>query len=449
MLGATSISDLIDRMEVADRVSSSEAGIVQNVADLRERLRDRRERLQKSLQAERALVAELQRKRMAIQSELDRRQSLLDSIRAEVVQLKAKERARERALAAQARARIAAEQRAHLAQLARARVDLEQAAASPGTGAQNSEPAPSEEVAPTTSVSPTPPLAVTASPTSATPGHPEVVPIALRYLGIPYQWGGASPATGFDCSGFVMYVFAQIGISLPHYAAAQYGMGVSVSRAQLQPGDLVFFDQLDHVGIYIGAGQFVHAPHTGDVVRVGSFSDPWYATHYIGHAGSRIAASKNSVPPIHLHMAHVKSSCPSMPSLRSLESPCLRALLMDGQRARRRASGRARAAGSVRRTRRRARRTRDKERRARAPEARRPACERRRQPHQGARRPWPVGSLGDRGSRAPSGRFRMGRCRAAVRARLARLPLRPVHRCPRVTRSGGSRPLSRLGGARS
>ena len=131
VLGATSISDLIDRMEVADRVSSSEAGIVQNVADLRERLRDRRERLQKSLQAERALVAELQRKRMAIQSELDRRQSLLDSIRAEVVQLKAKERARERALAAQARARIAAEQRAHLAQLARARIDLEQAAASP------------------------------------------------------------------------------------------------------------------------------------------------------------------------------------------------------------------------------------------------------------------------------------------------------------------------------
>ena len=108
------------------------------------------------------------------------------------------------------------------------------------------------------------------------------MPIALRYLGIPYQWGGASPATGFDCSGFVMYVFAQIGISLPHFAAAQYGMGVSVSRALLQPGDLVFFDQLDHVGIYIGAGQFVHAPHTGDVVRVGSLSDPWYATHYIG-----------------------------------------------------------------------------------------------------------------------------------------------------------------------
>ena len=104
---------------------------------------------------------------------------------------------------------------------------------------------------------------------------------AARYLGVPYRWGGASPA-GFDCSGLVMYVYAQIGIALPHYTVTQYRMGVAVTRDRLQPGDLVFFDGLGHVGIYIGAGQFIHAPHTGDVVKVSSLSESWYASTYVG-----------------------------------------------------------------------------------------------------------------------------------------------------------------------
>src|SRR6266536_3338536 len=107
-----------------------------------------------------------------------------------------------------------------------------------------------------------------------------VVGIAMRYLGVPYVWGGASPS-GFDCSGFVMYVFAQVGVSLPHNAAAQYGYGSPVSSGDLQPGDLVFFDGLGHVGLYIGGGQFIHAPHTGDVVKISSISG-WYASTYVG-----------------------------------------------------------------------------------------------------------------------------------------------------------------------
>ena len=78
-----------------------------------------------------------------------------------------------------------------------------------------------------------------------------------------------------------MYVYAQLGISLPHFAAAQYGMGSPVSRGALQPGDLVFFDGLNHVGIYIGGNQFVHAPHTGDVVRVSTLTG-WFASTYVG-----------------------------------------------------------------------------------------------------------------------------------------------------------------------
>jgi cell wall-associated NlpC family hydrolase len=111
-------------------------------------------------------------------------------------------------------------------------------------------------------------------------GHPEAASIALQYLGIPYQWGGASPSSGFDCSGFVMYVYAQLGLQLPHFAAGQYGFGQAVPRDQLQPGDLVFFDGLSHVGIYLGNGQLIHAPHTGDVVRIASLSD--FAGRYVG-----------------------------------------------------------------------------------------------------------------------------------------------------------------------
>ena len=102
----------------------------------------------------------------------------------------------------------------------------------------------------------------------------------MRYLGVPYRWGGASPS-GFDCSGLVMYVFAQVGVSLPHSSYAQYGMGVPVARSQLQPGDLVFFDGLGHVGIYVGGGSFIHAPHTGDVVKISSLTG-WYASEYVG-----------------------------------------------------------------------------------------------------------------------------------------------------------------------
>ena len=110
-----------------------------------------------------------------------------------------------------------------------------------------------------------------------------VVSIAAQYLGVPYVWAGATPS-GFDCSGLVQYVFAQVGISLPHNTVAQWHdpIAVSVPRDALQPGDLVFFNRLDHVGIYIGNGYFIDAPHTGTDVRIDSLSEGWYASNYDG-----------------------------------------------------------------------------------------------------------------------------------------------------------------------
>ena len=100
----------------------------------------------------------------------------------------------------------------------------------------------------------------------------QIVAVAQRYIGVPYVYGGASPS-GFDCSGLVQYVFNQVGISIPRVAVDQSKGGQAVSRDNLQPGDLVFFGSpVSHVGIYIGNGQFINAPKTGDVVKISSLS---------------------------------------------------------------------------------------------------------------------------------------------------------------------------------
>jgi NlpC/P60 family len=113
----------------------------------------------------------------------------------------------------------------------------------------------------------------------------QAVALVERYLGVPYVWGGATPA-GFDCSGLVMYVYGLLGIQLPHYSGYQWYYGRRIALDQLQPGDIVFFHASpngpQHEGMYIGAGEFIHAPHTGDVVKVSSLYDTQYALSYVG-----------------------------------------------------------------------------------------------------------------------------------------------------------------------
>lgn len=110
---------------------------------------------------------------------------------------------------------------------------------------------------------------------------------ALSLTGIRYSYGGKSPETGFDCSGFVRYVFAQAAnLSLPHGARAISQLGQAVPREELQPGDLVFFNTLrsafSHVGIYLGEGRFIHAPSSGGGIHIVNMHDRYWATRYDG-----------------------------------------------------------------------------------------------------------------------------------------------------------------------
>ena len=108
------------------------------------------------------------------------------------------------------------------------------------------------------------------TPPSVLPAAAKAITIARKYLGTRYQWGGNDPKTGFDCSGLVQYSFGQAGVSLPRVADEQAAATWHVSYANAQPGDLVFFDSPDvgHVGIYLGGGMMLDAPHTGAVVRI-------------------------------------------------------------------------------------------------------------------------------------------------------------------------------------
>jgi cell wall-associated NlpC family hydrolase len=111
------------------------------------------------------------------------------------------------------------------------------------------------------------------------PGHPEIVSLAQRYFGVPYVWGGASPS-GFDCSGLTMYCYAQIGIGMSHGATDQQRSSIPVALTDLRPGDLIFFGNASfshHVAIFVQGTTCIEAPHTGDVVRYGTFTgrDAW------------------------------------------------------------------------------------------------------------------------------------------------------------------------------
>jgi cell wall-associated NlpC family hydrolase len=258
VLGADSISAVLDEVSLLSRATTHSADILQRVKAYKAEIVVRAADLEREQAARQQAVAEQAARRQSVEAGLAARQDRLASIKVEIRQIIEQRQAAERA-AAQARAQAAA---AALTQASEAAVaapapDIGGSAGSVEGGGSSGGGSPDAGAA--TVPAPPPASGLGASAAGA----------AMSQIGTPYVWAGASPG-GFDCSGLAMWAFAQVGVSLPHNAAAQYGYGVPVDRANLAPGDLVFFSGLGHMGIYIGGGQYVHAPHTGDVVKVSS-----------------------------------------------------------------------------------------------------------------------------------------------------------------------------------
>ena len=257
ILGARSLDDLLDRLEMAERVGGQDSKVLKDLKRFRTEVKTRRARLRSDRARQAQIVGQRAAQKRSIEGQLAERQRLLASVKDEITRMEEAERRRQAQLEEQARARLAAAvAAAHQESTELSSDGVPAPVADDGSGS----------------------VSVSVPPAK----YGGVVGIAMQYLGVPYVWGGASPS-GFDCSGFAMYVYSQVGVSLPHNAAMQYSsVGVYVPREQLQPGDLVFFDGLGHMGMYIGGGQFIHAPHTGDVVKISSLYDSWYSSTYVG-----------------------------------------------------------------------------------------------------------------------------------------------------------------------
>ena len=225
VLAARSIGDLVDQVQVLQRTTGVNKNLLQQITKDQAEIVQREKLLKKQKAQLKTQQAAAASQRDRAKSAVARQMNYLDGLKASI----------------------------------RKMIDEQQAAAAAAAAASA-----------TAAGSGTAPPSNLPNPPASTLGG-QAVAIAERYLGVPYVWGGASPS-GFDCSGLTMYVYSQLGVSLPHNAAAQYYALPHVSEGDLQPGDLVFFDGLNHVGIYIGGGSIIHAPHTGTVVQISSLS---------------------------------------------------------------------------------------------------------------------------------------------------------------------------------
>jgi peptidoglycan DL-endopeptidase CwlO len=250
ILGARNLDDMITRLDNAKSVTSADSQVLSEVKHFRAVAKHSREVLSHARTMQARVVAQRAAAKHELETKIAEQQGLYSSLKGEIQRLVAAQAARQLQMAQQAQNRLRA---------LRATQQQEQQQTVVG-------------------VSVVTPQSDTIAPPST---HSNVVGVAMSMLGTPYVWGGSAPG-GFDCSGLVMWAYAQVGVSLPHSSYAQFTYGVPVSRDQLQPGDLVFFDGLGHVGIYIGGDQFIHAPHTGDVVKISSLGEDWYAANYVG-----------------------------------------------------------------------------------------------------------------------------------------------------------------------
>lgn len=221
LMGAKSVSDLVSRIRFLQAMGESDADIAATLKAQRDQIAEKAAELEQAELVASSLEFELKARKIEMELRVDEREQVLAATQSEIIEL----------LEAEA-ARRSLEESALLA-------DVLSGASKAGI--------------------------------VVVPGSP--VETALAYHGVPYLWGGESPR-GFDCSGLVLYVMAQHGVKLPHYSGSQFQMGEKVAVTDLQPGDAVFFGSpVYHVGMYVGAGYFIHAPRTGDFVKLSKLAD--------------------------------------------------------------------------------------------------------------------------------------------------------------------------------
>jgi peptidoglycan DL-endopeptidase CwlO len=260
VLGAGSFSDLITRVEDVQRIGASEHALLKQVTTAEREISTRQAQLKSEARDATRLVVQKRQQKAAIEAGLRQRRDLLSSTKGELGHLIHERQVRQQQAAAAAAAALAQQQQQQQEQQAPPPSNGGGGTGSSGGGSSGGG---------------------TYSPPPAGTLGQQAAAIAQQYLGVPYVWGGASPS-GFDCSGLVVYVYGRLGVSLPHYTVSLWSSGAHVSRDQLAPGDLVFFYSLDHVGIYLGGGLFIHAPHTGTVVQISSLNSSWYSSAYDG-----------------------------------------------------------------------------------------------------------------------------------------------------------------------
>lgn len=231
LLEAQGFTDLVYRIRLGMMLAEEDERALESVRKSTDRLEKLIQEVDKVKQEQVELRTQIDAKRQEIQTALARRETVLRQINDEIRQIIEQERKRQEEEQARLRTTLAAI-------VSGARVTL------------------------------------SGSPQSEIEILTQLLETAAAYLGIPYVWAGDRPSTGFDCSGFTAYVYAQHGVHLPHYSGSQAQMGTPVQPQDIRPGDLLAFGwPVYHVGIYIGEGLFIHAPRTGDVVRISRLSE--------------------------------------------------------------------------------------------------------------------------------------------------------------------------------
>ena len=255
VLGQETLAQVLAVTDLFDRSQRQAADMVGGLRTTKTTLKRHKRDLEVAQDRAQALKAERAAEKRRIDAGIAQSQQLVAGLEDEIQQLIAEEAARQEELRRQALAALAAQEAATAAAGSAGDVAIGGSVADAETG--SAEAAPAEAA----------PAPVELPPTDGSIGA-QAVSIAMQYLGVPYVWGGASPG-GFDCSGLTSYVYAQLGIGLSHYTGSQWNEGTRVPADQLMPGDLVFFhSDLHHMGMYIGNGQMIHAPQTGDVVKI-------------------------------------------------------------------------------------------------------------------------------------------------------------------------------------